>query len=138
MKHELPVKVFYEDTDFAGIVYYANYLKYIERGRSSLVWDAGISQTQMKDAGIVFVVRHVDADYLSPAKFEDNLVVVTEINFQKGVKLHFEQAVMRANEILFKAKITVVCMSLEGKPTRLPDVIWEKLRKFDTSESLDA
>jgi len=134
MKHELPVKVFYEDTDFAGIVYYANYLKYIERGRSSLVWDAGISQTQMKDAGIVFVVRHVDADYLSPAKFEDNLVVVTEINFQKGVKLHFEQAVMRANEILFKAKITVVCMSLEGKPTRLPDVIWEKLRKFATSE----
>jgi len=134
MKHELPVKVFYEDTDFAGIVYYANYLKYIERGRSSLVWDAGISQTEMKDAGIVFVVRHVDADYLSPAKFEDNLVVETEINLQKGVKFHFEQAVMRANEILFKAKITVVCMSLEGKPTRLPDAIWEKMRKFATSE----
>ena len=83
MKHKFPIKVFYEDTDLAGIVYYANYLKFIERGRSTLVWDAGISQTELKDANIVFVVRHVDADFLAPAKFEEDLVVETEIEPQK-------------------------------------------------------
>ena len=132
MKHELPIKVYYEDTDVAGIVYYANYLKYIERGRSELVWDAGVDQTEMKEAGVVFVVRRVEADYLSPAKFEDDLTVVTEIHPQKGVKLVFDQAVMRGETLLFKAEITVVCMSLEGKPVRLPDAIWEKMRKFAT------
>ncbi len=130
MKHEFPIKVFYEDTDLAGIVYYANYLKFIERGRSSLVWDAGIDQSEMKRQGIVFVVRHLDADFVAPAKFEEDLVVETEIEPQKGVKLVFDQRVMRGDETLFKAKVTVVCMSLEGKPTRLPTAIWDKLQQF--------
>ena len=130
MKHSLPIKVYYEDTDLAGIVYYANYLKFIERGRSQLVWDAGIDQSAMKSAGIVFVVRHVEADFLAAAKFEDDLTVETEMLPQSGVKIFFNQTVMRNGQAVFAAKVTVVCMSLEGKPTRLPTEIQEKLQQF--------
>ena len=78
MTHITPVRVYYEDTDMGGIVYYANYLKYIERGRSELVEELGLDQKRMKDEdGIVFVVRHVSADYLAPARLDDRLEVRT-------------------------------------------------------------
>ena len=80
MTHRHPVRVYYEDTDLAGIVYYANYLKFIERGRSEWVRTCGVDQVALKAAqGIVFAVRKVDADYLKPAKFGDDLQVVTEL-----------------------------------------------------------
>ena len=76
MTHRLPVHVYYEDTDLAGIVYYANYLKYIERGRTEWVRVLGIDQTRLRaEAGIVFAVRRVEADYLYPARFDDALEV---------------------------------------------------------------
>ena len=130
MKHDYPIRVFYEDTDLAGIVYYANYLKFIERGRSTMVWDAGVDQTAMKEAGIVFVVRHIDADFLASAKFEDDIIVTSEIEPLKGVKLVFNQSVHRGDTLLFKARVTVVCMSLDGRPVRVPDAIREKLQQF--------
>ena len=130
MKHEFPIKVFYEDTDLAGIVYYANYLKFIERGRSTMVWDAGVDQSAMKDAGIVFVVRHIDADFLASAKFDDDIVVTTEIEPLSGLKIIFNQQVKREDTVLFKARVTVVCMSIQGKPVRLPDAIQQKLQQF--------
>ncbi|MEM7242724.1 MAG: tol-pal system-associated acyl-CoA thioesterase [Pseudomonadota bacterium] len=132
MKHEYPIKVFYEDTDLAGIVYYANYLKFIERGRSTMVWEAGVDQSAMKAAGIVFVVRHIDADFLAAAKFQDDVVVTTEIEPFKGVKLVFNQAVRREDTVLFKARVTVACMSLDGRPVRLPLSIRDKLQQFAT------
>ena len=76
MTHRFPLRVYYEDTDFGGIVYYANYLKFIERGRSEWVRDMGIDQVALKrDEGVVFAVRHIEADYHSPAHFDDELVV---------------------------------------------------------------
>jgi acyl-CoA thioester hydrolase len=75
--HRHPVRVYYEDTDLAGIVYYANYLRFLERGRSEMVREAGISQLEMKAQGLVFAVRRVEADYLRPAHFEDELIVET-------------------------------------------------------------
>ena len=78
MSHRLTLRVYYEDTDLAGIVYYANYLKYIERGRTEYVREAGIDQVRLKaDEGIVFAVRRIEADYSAPAKFDDLLDVVT-------------------------------------------------------------
>ncbi|MBU1834551.1 MAG: YbgC/FadM family acyl-CoA thioesterase, partial [Alphaproteobacteria bacterium] len=78
MSHETPVRVYYEDTDIGGIVYYANYLKYIERGRSELVELLGMNQMEMRDKdGIVFVVTRVVADYLGPARLDDRLIVHT-------------------------------------------------------------
>ena len=68
MSHQFPIRVYYEDTDMGGIVYYANYLKFIERARSDWVREIGIDQNAMRDEGVVFAVRRVEADYLSPAQ----------------------------------------------------------------------
>ncbi|MEM9967675.1 MAG: YbgC/FadM family acyl-CoA thioesterase [Pseudomonadota bacterium] len=119
MSHRFPVRVFYEDTDMAGIVYYANYLKYIERARSDIVEQLGIDQRAMREAGIVFVITRVEADYLGAARFGDRLEVYTT-HHAKGARWIFEQAVERAGTVLFRAKVVAVCMTPSGKPMRLP------------------
>jgi acyl-CoA thioester hydrolase len=120
MVYTLPIRIYYEDTDMAGIVYYANYLKFIERGRSEWVREIGMDQLKMKEAGIVFVVRRVEADYLGSAKLDDELIVETEVANVTGVRLLMEQRVKRGEEILFHAMVTVVCMNDAGQPVRLP------------------
>lgn len=128
MVHEFPVRVYYEDTDLAGIVYYANYLKFIERARSTLVREAGIDQGALKEgAGLVFAVRHVDATYLRPAKLDDALTIATKLQQLSGAKLLFEQDVLRGDELLFSSKITVICMNAAGRVIRLPAEIRAKL-----------
>ena len=120
MTHRFPVRIFYEDTDMAGIVYYANYLKYIERARSDIVEQLGLDQRSMRDAGIVFVITRVEADYLGAARFGDRLEVET-LHYAKGAaRWMFEQDVTRDGKAIFRAKVTAVCMTTEGKPTRLP------------------
>ncbi len=120
MPFVLPVRVYYEDTDMAGIVYYANYLKYIERGRSEWVREIGMDQLAMKADGIVFAVRRVEADYLGSAKLDDALVVETVVASVSAARLVMEQWVKRADEVLFHAMVTVVCMNEAGQPVRLP------------------
>ncbi|WP_342070072.1 tol-pal system-associated acyl-CoA thioesterase [Yoonia algicola] len=121
--HRFPVRVYYEDTDLAGIVYYANYLKFIERARSEWVRELGVDQVQMKAEGLVFAVRRVEADYLTPAKYDDELVVQTAMEPGSGVRLVVRQDVMRGDEILFSALVTIICMTSEGAVARLPAVI---------------
>jgi acyl-CoA thioester hydrolase len=118
--HTLPVRVYYEDTDLAGVVYYANYLKYYERGRSEALWDAGVDQTAMREAGLVFIVRRVEADYLSPARFEERLEVRTWIESARRASMIMGQEVVRDGHVLNRARLTVACMTLEGRPARLP------------------
>jgi len=118
--HKFPVRVFYEDTDMAGIVYYANYLRYIERARSDIVELLGLDQRAMRDADIVFVVTRVEADYVSTAKFGDRLEVQTTHYAKGAVRWMFDQVVMRDDTVIFKAIVTAVCMTTEGKPQRLP------------------
>jgi acyl-CoA thioester hydrolase len=119
--HEFALRVYYEDTDLAGIVYYANYLKFIERGRSEWVREQGIDQVRLKeDEGLVFAVRRVEADYLSSARFDDDLVVRTSVLAMTGVRIILNQDVMRGEEVLFSANVTLVALTLEGQPTRLP------------------
>lgn len=119
--HKLNIRVYYEDTDMAGIVYYANYLKFIERGRSEWVADLGIDQLALKEEeGLVFVVRRVEADYLAPAKMGDDLVVETETMSSTGVRWVLNQRVMHDSEVLFQAVVTVVMMSDTGHPARMP------------------
>lgn len=128
MIYKLPIRVYYEDTDMAGIVYYANYLRFIERGRSEWVREIGMDQNVMKDRdGIVFAVRRVEADYLGSAKLDDELVVETQVQSVSGVRMVMEQWVKRGEEILFHALVTVVCMDLNGKPVRLPANIRQML-----------
>ncbi|NVO57172.1 tol-pal system-associated acyl-CoA thioesterase [Rhodobacteraceae bacterium B1Z28] len=120
MKHTYPVRVYYEDTDMGGVVYHANYLRYIERARSDWVRKLGNDQNAMRDEGIVWVVRRVEADYLSPAKFEDELVVETEVVSISGVRLTMAQLVRRGETEIFRATVTAVCINSAGKPIRLP------------------
>ena len=120
MTHCFPVRVYYEDTDLAGIVYYANYLKFIERARSEWVRDLGIDQVQMKAEGLVFAVRRVEADYLAPAKYDDALIVETTMQAGSGVRLVVRQDVKRGEEVLFSALVTIICMTSQGAVARLP------------------
>ena len=126
--HRFDLRVYYEDTDLAGIVYYANYLKFIERGRSEWVRALGVDQGALKaDLGLVFAVRRIEADYLRPAKFDDALTVTTECQAMTGARIELAQAVLRGAERLFVAHVTLVCLSDAGQPARIPADIRAKL-----------
>lgn len=128
MTHHHPLRVYYEDTDLAGIVYYANYLKFIERGRSEWVRTCGVDQGRLKaETGIVFAVRRVEADYLRPARFDDDLVVTTDLVSLGGARIDLAQAVLRGGETLFTAAVTLVCLGASGHATRLPPQIRARL-----------
>lgn len=128
MVHEFALRVYYEDTDLAGIVYYANYLKFIERARSEWVRSLGIDQGRLKgEEGIVFAVRRIEADYLRPARFDDELIVVTRMHGVSGARIVLEQEVLRAGERLFSAVVTLVCLTDTGSPARIPAEIRRKM-----------
>jgi acyl-CoA thioester hydrolase len=121
MPHLFPIRVYYEDTDLAGIVYYANYLKYIERARTEWVRTLGIDQGRLKrEAGVVFAVRRVVADYLTPARFDDQLVVETALLSLTAARIVLEQIVRRGSAPLFVAEVTLVALTGVGRPVRLP------------------
>lgn len=128
MTHEFPIRVYYEDTDLAGIVYYANYLKFIERARSELIRERGVDQLALKaETGLVFAVRRVEADYLAPARFDDLLTVRTEIAELSGARLCLRQCVLRQDEVLFDAVVMLAVLAESGRPVRLPADIRRKL-----------
>jgi acyl-CoA thioester hydrolase len=120
MSHVFTLRVYYEDTDMAGIVYYANYLKFIERARSGWVREMGIDQLAMKADGVVFAVRRVEADYLAPAVFDDELEVRTTLDAMTPARMVMGQQVWRDQTCLFRASVTIVCIGQGGKPARLP------------------
>ena len=113
MSHRFPIRVYYEDTDLGQVVYYANYLKFIERGRSEWLRELGIDQQRLiRDEGLAFVVRRVEADYLRPARFDDTLEVVTTLTSATGSRIQLDQAVTRDGETLFKSTVTLVCVDI--------------------------
>jgi acyl-CoA thioester hydrolase len=119
--HRFDLRVYYEDTDLAGIVYYANYLKFIERARTEWVRGFGVDQGQLREqSGVVFAVRRVEADYLRPARFDDQLQVQTRLTALTGARIVLNQTVLCGPEVLFAAVVTLVCMTLQGQPSRIP------------------
>ena len=119
--HHLTVRVYYEDTDLAGIVYYANYLKFIERGRTEAVRAMGVDQAALRrDHGIVFAVRRIEADYLAPAAFDDLLTVTTVLTRMTGARVWMRQEVTRDGTTLFSAEVTLAALGPGGRPARLP------------------
>ncbi|SCY86440.1 tol-pal system-associated acyl-CoA thioesterase [Paracoccus tibetensis] len=121
MTHRLSLRVYYEDTDLAGIVYYANYLKFIERGRSEWLRELGVDQAALKRQGRVFAVRRIEADYLRPALYDDLLSVETSLGESARARLVLEQRVLRGEETLFSARVIIACLDAAGRPVRLPD-----------------
>ncbi len=120
MSHVKQVRVYYEDTDMAGIVYYANYLRYIERARSDWVREVGIDQLAMKDAGVVFAVRKIEAEYIQPARYDDILEIRTTLQDLSPARMVMAQQVWRDDVLIFTATVLIVCIGSTGKPVRLP------------------
>ena len=126
--HAFNCRVYYEDTDLAGIVYYANYLKFIERARTEWVRGLGVDQGKLKsDTGVVFAVRRVEADYLAPARFDDLLQVVTTVQAVGGARVVLRQEVLRGEALIFTALVTLVALTATGAPTRLPAEFRQRL-----------
>ena len=124
-KHK--VKIYYEDTDAGGVVYYANYLKFIERARSEWVRNIGLDQNVLRnDFGIVFAVRKVEADYMKAAKFDDLLTISTELISKTRVRLKLNQDIYRDNDLIFKAVLDIVSIDMSGVLVKLPKVIFDK------------
>jgi len=121
MDHRFAIRVYYEDTDMAGIVYHANYLRYIERARSDWVRGIGIDQNAMRSRdGVVFAVRRIEAEYHAPARFDDELELRSRVQSVTGARLVMAQAVYREGRCLFEAVVTLVCLGQAGQPVRLP------------------
>lgn len=126
--HRFALRVYYEDTDLAGIVYYANYLKFIERARTEWVRGLGVDQSRLRaEEGLVFAVRRIEADYLRPARFDDELVVETRQIAATGARIVLEQDILRLGEKVFVAQVTLVCLTEDGHPARLPLALRQSL-----------
>ncbi|MCX7170580.1 MAG: tol-pal system-associated acyl-CoA thioesterase [Proteobacteria bacterium] len=123
----LPVRVYYEDTDAAGVVYYASYLKFIERARTEWLRALGYEQTRLaQESGIAFAVRSLSAEYLKPARLDDSLNVCTRMLSLGRAQLEFEQKVERGAEVLFSANLRIACLDpLRLKATAIPKVMHE-------------
>lgn len=123
-RHILPVRVYFEDTDFTGLVYHASYIRWCERGRSDFVRLLGLDHNRLmspQDGSdpSAFVVRHLEADYLRPAKIDDILEVITECAEIGGAYLSLAQKIVRNEDILIKVKVKVVLINDKGKPLRI-------------------
>ncbi len=118
--HLLPVRVYYEDTDFTGVVYHANYVRYFERGRSDFLRALGIGHAQLLEgeAPMAFVIAEMRLQFVKPARIDDALVVRTTYDAVKGPRLMIAQAVERDGEALCRAEVTAVCIHLDGRPRR--------------------
>ncbi len=127
-----PVRVYYEDTDLAGIVYHANYIKFYERSRTEMVRLMGLDQCLLIEQGLAFAVVHIDIDYLKSARFNDALEVVTRISKVGRASMVFDQFIRMAgdpSQILNKAQVKVACVTVNDmKPAALPPELLKELR----------
>lgn len=130
--HLLPVRVYYEDTDFTGVVYHANYVRYFERGRSDFLRLAGIGHAELLeiDPPLAFVVAEMDLKFVKPARIDDALVVRTTYDTVKGVRLRISQTIERAGEVLCRADVTAVCIHLDGRPRKPTPALVEAVRPW--------
>lgn len=123
-QHALPIRVYYEDTDAAGIVYHASYIRFAERGRTEMLRDAGFEHGQIFNAtGSGFAVVALNINYKSPAKLDDLLVVKSRVMRMGGASMEMQQDIYRDNEMLTEMKVTLVCIDKAFKAVRLPQAI---------------
>ncbi|MEZ5961173.1 MAG: tol-pal system-associated acyl-CoA thioesterase [Hyphomonadaceae bacterium] len=130
--HHLPVRVYYEDTDFSGIVYHANYLRFFERGRSDFLRVAGIHHNELAAAAdpTAFAVNKMELDFLKAARIDDALLVKTAFETMRGPRIFISQTLEKSGEILVTAKVQVCCISLTGRAKKPPVVLLERLKPF--------
>ncbi len=124
-----PVRVYYEDTDAGGVVFYANYLKFYERARTEMLRDMGFEQDELNtQESVIFVVRSVHVDYLKPARFNNMLDVSAALSLVKSASLTFEQTIRHEHELLSKAIIRIACLDVHSmRPKLIPDSLKQAL-----------
>jgi acyl-CoA thioester hydrolase len=120
--HRFVVRVYYEDTDFSGFVYHANYLKFFERGRSEALRAAGVTHTDLLawETPAALVVRHMEIEFLRPGKIDDVILVTTRFVSMRGARMFIAQTMERGGDVLAKAALEVVLINLDGRPRRIP------------------
>ncbi len=130
MKHSYTYRVIYQDTDAEGVVYYANYLGFFERGRTELLRQKGLDLKEIKaKTGIVFAISNVNCDYKAPALYDDELEITTEILETSAVRIVFKQEVRRGQQLLVSAKVTACSIDLKNfRAARIPDEVADLLR----------
>lgn len=129
-RHVLPVRVYYEDTDFSGAVYHANYLRFCERGRTDLLRLAGVLHGELAADGLGFAVRRMEIDFLKPARMDDALEVETRLTALSGATVVLDQRIVRESEILFTASVEVAVVDGRGRPRRLPAEVKSRLSPY--------
>ena len=123
MDHKYKFRTYYEDTDAAGVIFYANYFKFTERARTELIYERlKLKHHELKEKfDVIFVVKSLSSKYIAPAKFEDQLVVISKIIEKSPVRLLLEQNIERTNKLIFMSTIELVVVSSKGKITKLPE-----------------
>jgi len=134
-EHRFALSVYFEDTDAYGIVYYANYLKFMERARSDMIRAVGVDQSaELRHSGSAYAVVEVNIRYRRPAKLGDDLLVVSKVDQVRASSVHIQQRVMRGQELLTDAKVTAAFLDREGRPRRQPGDWVQKFQAITTQE----
>ncbi len=131
--HQVSVKVYYEDTDAGGVVYYGNYLRFLERARTEFLLDHGISVAELHNQGLFFAVTHVDISYRRPARLGETINITTEIFEMKKASTVFKSLILRNDTLLVEAYVTFACIDKEGKARRLPAELRRLSASVDTT-----
>mgnify|MGYP006243776539 FL=1 len=126
------LKIYYEDTDAGGVVYYANYLKFIERARTEMINKLGFTLTTLlKKYDRLFLVKKIECDYIESCKLEDTLNVQSNILVLKNASFELEQNILKQNKIIFRSKIVMVCVNSQGAPSKIPNELHSLMKNKD-------
>ena len=125
-------KIYYEDTDSGGVVYYANYLKFIERARTEMINELGFTLTTLlKDYDRLFLVKKIECDYIESCKLEDRLNVQSRVLLLKNASFELEQNILKQNNFIFRSKILMVCVNSQGVPSKMPSELHSLMKNKD-------
>ncbi len=125
------VKIYYEDTDSGGVVYYANYLKFLERARSEIIYSFGLTNKKLlNDHNTLIIVKSCNIKYKKPARFEDVLTINSKIKSILKVSFIMEQIIKRDNEIISESEVVLVTVNSQGKPIKIPEALLQSFEKI--------
>ncbi|UTP41685.1 tol-pal system-associated acyl-CoA thioesterase [Phenylobacterium sp. LH3H17] len=126
----MPVRIYYEDTDFTGVVYHANYVRYFERGRSDFLRVAGIRHAALQDQDAAFAIVRMELEFKRAARIDDALLVRTTYDSARGPRLFIGQQIFRGEELICRAQVEAACIDLAGRPRKPPAGMLEQLRPY--------
>ncbi|MES2897687.1 MAG: tol-pal system-associated acyl-CoA thioesterase [Pseudomonadota bacterium] len=129
-EHVLPVRIYYEDTDFTGVVYHANYVRYFERGRSDFLRVAGIRHAELQAQDAAFAIVRMELEFKRAARIDDALLVRTTYDSARGPRLFIGQKIFRGEELICRAQVEAACIDLAGRPRKPPAGMLEQLRPY--------